>query len=465
MSNISPYLESYLPPGILELLRDIGERAVSGGERVYLVGGVVRDLLLGQPPPSPGGRELEGGGLSTIDYRLDLDLVVEGNAIALGRQIARVKNWRVRTHPRFRTAKLYQENLSLDLVTARSEVYARPGALPEVKPGTIEDDLWRRDFTINAMAVSLRPDSFGDLLDPHGGQGDLGEGLIRILHRGSFSDDPTRILRALRYEKRLNFHLEQDTEVLMRRHLDSLDTVTGERLWHELELILKEERPEKVLYRADELGVLQRIHPALRGDSWLAERFARARQSAVGRKVDSRQSTVNSHGGGEGLATNDYRLTTGPDYRLSIEVYLALLAYRLTGEEVEEYIARLKMPGWAARAGRDMVRMRQSLPSLASAGLRPSDIYRRLNRHLPQVIEAAAIASEQSVSPIVQQRLDLYLKRLRHVKPELRGDDLQSMGVPPGRKMGQILRALQAAKLDQMAASREEEEALVRRLL
>ncbi|MCL0065025.1 CCA tRNA nucleotidyltransferase [Dehalococcoidia bacterium] len=421
LSNISQYLESYLPPGILGLLRDIGETTVGGGERVYLAGGVVRDLLLlGEPSAPPP--------VSTGGASLDLDLVVEGNAIALGRRIARVKNWGIRTHPRFGTAKLYQENLSLDLVTARSETYARPGALPAVKPGTIEDDLRRRDFTINAMAVCLSGDSFGNLLDPHGGQGDLGRGLIRILHRGSFSDDPTRILRALRYEKRLNFHLEQDTEGLMRRHLDSLDTVTGERLWHELELILKEECPEKVLCRADELGVLQRLHPALQGDSWLAERFVHARR--IGEQ--------------------------SPPWH---EVYLALLIYRLTGEEVEGCITRLKMPGWAARAGRDMVRLRQSLSSLASAGLRPSEIYRQLNRHLPQVIEAAAIASEV---PIVRQRLDLYLKRLRHVKPELCGDDLRSMGVPPGRKMGRILRALQAAKLDQTVVTREDEEALVR---
>jgi tRNA nucleotidyltransferase (CCA-adding enzyme) len=412
LSNISQYLQSYLSPGILELIQDIGEIAIAGKQRVYLVGGVVRDLFGGQIGP-------------------DLDLVVEGDAIALGRQIAQVKNWELRTHPRFGTAKLYRENFILDLVMARSETYAQPGALPTVKPGTIEDDLRRRDFTINAMAVCLSPDSFGELLDPHGGQGDLEKGLIRVLHRGSFRDDPTRILRALRYEERLNFHLEQDTERLMQQHLDSLDTVTGERLWHELELILKEERPEKVLCRADELRVLQRLHPALQGDGWLVERFGRARK--IGEDSPSRP-----------------------------EVYLAILVYRLTGEEVEGCIARLKMPGWAAGTGRDMIRLRQSLSSLTSAKLRPSEIYRRLNRHLPHVIEAAAIASD---SPIIQQRLDLYLRRLRYVKPELGGDDLQGMGVPPGRKMGQILRALQVAKLDQIVTTYEEEERLVRSLL
>jgi len=113
--------------------------------------------------------------------------------------------------------------------------------------------------------------------DPHNGQSDLGKGLIRVLHRDSFADDPTRVLRALRCEKRLRFHLEQDTEDLLRRHLDNLDTVTGERLWHELELILKEERPEEILCRGEELRVLQRLHPALRGDGWLVDKFARYR--------------------------------------------------------------------------------------------------------------------------------------------------------------------------------------------
>ena len=264
MSNICQYLASYLPPGIFGLLRDIGETTVVGGQQVYLVGGMVRDLVLGKLnlDRSAVKREERLGEASatrsvgTGGANLDIDLVVEGDAIALARRIAKGKNWGLRTHPRFGTAKLLLENLGLDLVTARSEIYAHPGALPSVKPGTIEDDLRRRDFTINAMAVCITPDHFGELLDPHGGQGDLGRGLIRILHRDSFSDDPTRILRALRYEKRLNFNLEQDTEGLMRQHLDNLNTVTGERLWHELELILQEERPEKVLCRADELGVL-----------------------------------------------------------------------------------------------------------------------------------------------------------------------------------------------------------------
>jgi len=423
--NIARCLESCLPAETLELLRDIGETTLSGGQQVYLVGGTVRDLILGQTWSGT-----------------DLDLVVEGDAVELARRIAKGKNWGLRTHPRFGTAKLLLDNLGLDLVTARSEIYSQPGALPSVKRGTIEDDLRRRDFTINAMAVCITPDSFGLLIDPHGGGGDLGRGMIRILHRGSFVDDPTRILRALRYEKRLNFDLERDTEELMQLHLDSLNTVTGERMWHELELILREECPENALCRADELGVLQRLHPALQGDSWLYEMFRRIRKP----QVSSQQSAAGSPGRGGGLST---------------KVYLVLLMYRFNGEEVEGCISRLKMPGWAARAGRDMVRLRQSLPSLASAEIRPSDIYRLLNCHLPHVIEAMATASD---SPVVRERLQRFLGRLRYVKPELNGNDLQDMGVPSGRKMGRILRDLQSARLDQTVSSREEEEAMVRRL-
>ncbi len=439
LSNISQCLESSLPPGFLPQLRDIGASAVARGERVYLVGGVVRDLILGQRPldltavkrgewlaESPASPPVSAGGAD-----LDLDLVVEGDAIALGRRIARGKNWRLRTHPHFGTAKLYQEHFSIDLVMARSEIYPYPGALPAVKPGTIEEDLRRRDFTINSMAACISPDSFGELLDPHGGRSDLGKRLIRILHQASFADDPTRILRALRYEQRLKFHLEQDTEWLLRRHLDNLDTVTGERLWHELELILQEVRPEEVLCRAEELGVFHRLHPALRGDGWMANNFIRARTP---------------------VAESISRLA----------VYLALLVFRLTAEQIEGCIVRLKMPGWAARTGRDVAQLKQGLGALASTHLQPSNIYRRLKRHLPEVIEAAAIASD---SPLIQQRLELYLKKLRHIRPEISGDDLKLMGICPGRKMGQILRTLHDARLDQTVTSRAEEDALVRRSL
>ncbi|MDD5093521.1 MAG: hypothetical protein PHV74_03960 [Dehalococcoidia bacterium] len=376
------------------------------------MGGLVRDVLLCQSS-------------------LDLDIVVEGDAIGLARQIARDRDWTIRTHPRFGTAKLSMKEFGLDIAMARSETYQKPGALPVVKQGAILDDLLRRDFTINAMAARLNPGCFGELLDPYGGQGDLSKRIVRVLHQVSFIDDPTRILRALRYEQRLDFHLERNTEKLIRQDLDNLDAVTGERLWHELELILEEKHPEKAICRADELGVLQKLYPALRGDGWLREKFAQAR--------------------------------TGGDGPLSLSgIYLALLAYRVDPEDIPVFISRLKMPGWAARIVRDVPRIRQGMSSLAALEIRPSEIYRRLEHQIPEVIKAAAVAAD---SLVVRERLELYLNSLRAIKPSLSGDDLQEMGVKPRGELGRILRVLRDARLDHEVTLRVEEEALVRRLL
>ncbi|MCK5124542.1 MAG: hypothetical protein KAQ82_04875, partial [Dehalococcoidia bacterium] len=196
--NLARQIEQYLPRQLLELVNDISRQAAERGERVYLVGGVVRDLLLGYP-------------------NLDLDLVVEGDAVKLAQQVAETSQAKLLAHHRFGTAKLRYENFTMDLATARKETYAKPGALPTVTPGTLKDDLVRRDFSINAMAISLASDDYEELVDPYQGKNDLEHRLIRILHPGSFSNDATRILRAVRYEQRLGFELETLTAQLLKR--------------------------------------------------------------------------------------------------------------------------------------------------------------------------------------------------------------------------------------------------------
>lgn len=404
-------LESHFPEELVSLLRAGGDLASPYGWSLYLVGGAVRDLLLKRPS-------------------LDLDLVLEGDAIALARKLAEIRGGEVVAHPRFGTAKFRQERLTLDLATARCESYPRPGALPVVEPGTIDDDLLRRDFSINAMAIELNPVHFGRLLDPYRGRSDLNQGLIRVLHEKSFSDDPTRSLRALRYEQRLGFKLEARTEEWMRRDLPVIDAVTGERLRHELELILSEEKPEKTLSRAHELGVLQMLHPALKGDGWVRDRFEQARKASAPQP--------------------------------SPALYLAILAYPLSEEENESLLARLKIRGEIARALRYVVKLRQAAPSLARTQLAPSAIYHLLKKHSPVAISAAAIATD---SKAVRQQLELYLTELRHIKPALNGDDLKEMGIPPGRKLGQVLRALHDARLDGKVQTRQEEEELALRLI
>ena len=405
-------LEKHFPVELVSLLRAAGDLAWSRGWNLYLVGGAVRDLFLARP-------------------NLDLDLVLEGDAIALARNLAEIRGGEVVAHPRFGTAKFRQQRISLDLATARSESYPKPGALPVVTPGTIGEDLFRRDFSINAMAIHLDPIHFGALLDPYGGRGDLDRGLIRVLHEKSFSDDPTRMLRALRYEQRLGFHLEPNTEQLLRRDAAVMDEVSGERLWHELELILNEQCPEKVLSRADELGVLQKLHPSLKGNGWLRNRFEQARKASAAAKP-------------------------------SPALYLALLAYRLSEEENEDLLARLRIRGEIAKVTRQTIKLKQVLSALTSPRLAPSAIYHLVQTYSPESISAAALASD---SRLVRQRLKLYLTELHHIRPALSGDDLQAMGISPGRKLGQVLRALLDAKLDGKVQTREQEEELARGLL
>jgi tRNA nucleotidyltransferase (CCA-adding enzyme) len=403
--NLSPQLEQRLPSESLDLIRAAGELARELG--LYLVGGVVRDLLLGRAT-------------------FDLDLVVEGDAPKLANLLAQRKGGQIVVHRRFGTAKFRCQDLSIDLATARAETYAHPGALPTVRPGSINDDLLRRDFTINAMAIHLDPDNFGKLVDPFGGEKDLGHKLVRILHEKSFVDDATRMLRAIRYEQRFDFQLETTTAQLLRRDLAMLHTISGDRIRHELELIFKEEHPEKPLQRAAELGLLQEIHPSLKGDGWLRGKFQQARSIT---------------------------------YPTPLGLYFSLLVYHLSQEEGEDFITRLRIPGATARAVRDTLRLKENLLPLTSPELSPSAIYRLLQDYSPTSILTCAIASE---SALIMERLHLYLNKLRYVKTSLNGRTLQQMGISPGPRLGEILRQLHDAKLDQRVKTRAEEMELVR---
>ena len=412
MINIGKSIEAYLPPEILALVKAAGQIAVSKGQRAYLVGGVVRDLFL-------------------KCRNTDLDLVVEGDAPSLARQLAKGRGGKLVTHPRFGTATFRQGAFSLDLVTARSETYAEPGALPTVKPGNIQDDLFRRDFSINAMAASIDPARFGDLVDPYGGKSDLDRHLVRVLHQRSFKDDPTRVWRALRYEQRLGFRLEFDTAGLLRRDAAMMERISGDRLRHELERILEEDYPEKVFYRAERLGVLRQFNPALEGNGWLGEHFDMAREASGSSKPD-------------------------------INLYLALLVWRINDDALKAFTERLKFGGEAARVLRDIPGLKQALPALTSSELTPSSVYHILERHRSETMLAAALVTD---SALVRQRLELYLSTLRFVETSLSGNDLKKMGVAEGKRMGALLKALKEARLDGKVTTREGERKLVRRWL
>lgn len=409
-ANLIVKLRRSLPQAPRNVLAALERTAPRLGVTLYLVGGPVRDLLLGRAT-------------------LDLDLTVEGDAPTLARQAAAALGARCLVHPAFLTATIKGQGFALDLATARAESYQRPGALPTVRPATIREDLLRRDFTINAMALALSGPRKGELLDPCGGQSDLEAGLIRALHQQSFQDDATRILRAARYEARFRFRLEERTLAWIRRDVGFLDTISGPRIRQELARILQEEEPERALRRLEDLGALRAIHPALSFPPERAEAFARLRQL-----LPSALPTA----------------------------YWPLLAWPLPEGEAASLAARLALPRAQAQALAALPRLQQAARDMARPDLRPSQAVEALAPYPPAAIAALAAASKDE---IVRDRCLAYLRRWRYVKPALDGHALLAMGLPPGPRVGEVLRRLRTAKLDGEVKSKRQEERLVRELL
>lgn len=400
-----PYLlDKLLSAEVRTLLSQLVSVAERSGHPLYLVGGTVRDMLLGQPPG-------------------DLDLVVEGDVPALAREAAKEVGGQVLAHSQFGTATLKLGDIRIDLATARTETYARPGALPQVRAGTLQDDLVRRDFTINAMAVALSGVDRGLLVDPFGGQHDLKDGLVRVLHDRSFVDDPTRILRGIRYEQRLGFRFEEGTLHLLQDALDRrcLSTVTGDRLRHELEKMLEEPEPLKTLLRARELGVFVGLYPALRDAPYLSK--------LEDKRVDDPL------------------------------VYLAVLAYGLDPRYRAGFVFRLNMPLRWEKVVNDTLTLRSMEPDLADAEMSPLELCHKLDPLSEASLQAALLVMDDGPA---KANLARYVNELRYVKPLLNGDDLLLLGIPEGPMIGEALEMLRLARLEGRARTRRDEVALVR---
>lgn len=411
-TSAPPLVDKFLADLPTPMATVLTETITTAGRRhlaLYLVGGSVRDLLLNRSCSN-----------------LDLDLVVEGSVDSLAEDVASTVGGRLVAHRRFGTAILRGPGFRADLAQARGERYRRPGALPSVYSTGIDEDLARRDFSVNALALGLTGEHAGQLLDPHDGRRDLAKRQLRVLHDASFQDDATRILRGLRYEGRLGFRFEARTRHLLQRDLSYLDTISGPRLRRELLAMLEEEHPERILARAQALGVLPALHPALSFD----------RRRAVA------------------LAAAHHR----PLAPLA-EVCLCLLTARASPDEVEDASSRLALGRPSARALRDSLRLREEAPRLAELAIRPSQVAAIL-----EPISAAAVVARALLEPagITRRRLRRYLAEWRHVRVALTGRDLQALGVAPGPPMGRMLVRLQAARLDGEAHRREDEVRLVR---
>ncbi len=431
--QIQAQLTQALPAQTLALVRQAAQSAQEMGYSLYFVGGLVRDLLLGTPI-------------------VDVDLVVEGDAIRLTRHLAKQFGGRVVAHSRFGTAKwLLSERVwrqvagstpasktvrSIDFVTARTEFYTHPTALPEIEQSSIKQDLHRRDFTINTLAIRLDPPHWGKLLDFYGGVADLENKVIRVLHSLSFVDDPTRILRAARLEMRLGFELDPLSARLITNALPLLSRTSPERIRHELSLILEEQEPERALCRLTQLGVLPQIHPNLRCNRWLTVRFRAVREEL--------QSEV---------------------WKLEAEdrlfVYLGLLLYHMKPAALRTVIETLRVPRTEADDLLLLPELHNALRQIRRANT-PSHIYRLLEYYPARLLAVAWVASRRSE---VRTRLLRFQTEYRHVKIAMTGDDLKEMGLRPGPLFGHLLGELRDAHLDGRVTSREEEEALLQRLL
>jgi tRNA nucleotidyltransferase (CCA-adding enzyme) len=421
--NLIGKLRAQLSVEAQDLLDALQRLAEKRGAALYLVGGPLRDLLLGRPS-------------------IDLDIAVEGDAMALAREIANAIGGRAVTHPAFLTATVRIPGFHLDLITARSETYARPGDLPTVRPATIHEDLLRRDFTINALALHLNGPDEGEILDPTGGLADLDARRIRTLHERSFQDDATRILRAFRYAVRLGFEIEPETLACLKRDLPYLDPISSARLHHEFARILVEETPEETLSRLHEAGVLAAIHPALRFERDHAEAFARLRDLTP---TGSRAAY---------WPVLAWRLSEGEAAALARR--LALTRGQRVAVEAMPTLDRLASPPSSVAQGPSPE------PSLHDPHLKRSAIAEMLSPFpLPALWALAALADD----PTVRDCLLDYLTSARHERPHLTGDDLLALGVPRGPELGEILSRLRGAKLDGEIISRQDEETYVQRML
>ncbi len=387
--------------------------AVREGEGIYLVGGTVRDILLDEPG-------------------FDVDLAVEGDGVRFAEALARRIGGRVRSHDAFGTAVVEHGDAErVDVVTARRERYEAPAALPAVEPGTIDDDLARRDFTINAMAASLGADDLGRVVDPFDGRADLEARTIRVLHDRSFVDDPTRIFRAIRYASRYGFALDDDTLDLARSAIDDglVARLTPARLRDELVLLLDEPHAPASIRQLGELGADRAIHPRLVADDRAAELFERL----------------------ESLR-DEYRLPL-PSWRLG----LAALARDL-GEDVRPWLDALALRRQDARAVAAAVTAGPLLAEKVDEVATPADVV-ALAEPYPE--DAPLMALALAGTPALRD----YFERLRSVRLEVDGTDLAGLGLAESPRVGEVLAELRRRKLNGELDGRDSELAAARELL
>lgn len=437
--SLAANLETALPEERLKLLQCVAAEAEARKDALYIVGGFVRDLILGEP---------------SVDY----DLVVEGDAIGLAQSLAEKYGGRVSSHRRFGTAKWSIEAdhkallgrldleardakelpKTLDFVSARTEFYPHPTALPSVRSGSIKLDLHRRDFTINTLALRLDGSHYGQLLDHWGGGRDLREGRIRVLHSLSFMDDPTRMLRAVRLEQRLGFKIEARTLELLEAALPLLDRVSGKRIRSEIDLIFEEDELLEIMDRLGDLGLLGAIHPSLPWNREVRGRFVNA---------------------GPFEPPERWQLNEVPE-----RAYLlyAVWFVELDPDRALQIAKRLAFPGSLREDILAVCQLYRVVDTLGR-GTPTSEFVRIFDLYPERALVAAWLSLEGRVD--LRQAIEDYLATWRFISPTIDGDALRAKGLKPGPRYTQILGSLRDAWLDGKIQSPEEEHNLLETML
>ncbi|BCS87177.1 CBS domain-containing protein [Pseudodesulfovibrio sediminis] len=417
--NIGAQVKNRLPEDMLDLLQTAGELGTDIGWNVYVVGGFVRDILLGRP-------------------NQDLDLVVEGDGIQFAKKLAGILGGRVKAHSKFKTAVVILQNgQRVDVATARLEYYEYPAALPTVELSSIKMDLYRRDFTVNALALRINPNRFGQLVDFFGAERDIRNRTIRVLHSLSFVEDPTRILRAIRFERRFDFQIGGQTMRLIKNalNLELFSKLSGSRVMHELQLIMNEEDPLSCLLRMQELGIMEAIHPLLK----------------INRdRVQVLTELVKVH--------NWYKLLYLEPEIVPWKLYILGLTMGVKRDQIGKITKRLY---FTKKEEREFLQLRDQIGDglMKLMGWREgksklSKLYSILH-YIP--VEGVLFMMARSRKEYIRRNISQYLSRLQSLEVEINGKDLQAMGIEPGPIYTVILDKLLIAKIDGRIETREEQ--------
>jgi tRNA nucleotidyltransferase (CCA-adding enzyme) len=384
-------------PGMERLLP-----ALDGLPPTYLVGGSVRDLLLGRPAGD------------------HLDLAVEGDARSVARALVDRLAGESREFERFGTAVVDVDGFEYDMATTRRETYDAPGALPSVEAAALPEDLRRRDFAVNAMAIALKGDDLGHLYDPHGGLSDLDARVLRVLHERSLSDDPTRLLRGVRFEARLHFGLEHDTEVQAREAVASgaLATVSADRVGRELMKLLAEDASRTAVRRLKELEIDRALHPALAPDPELVASAALGAVTLGANRVTAQLAAM---------------VVDDPQ---ELDLWVTGLPLEARDRDAVSRAARVAPRLSAALRERDHT---------------PSELRELLGQEPPEAL-ALALALGAPAEPLLR-----WAAELSGVRLEIGGADLLAAGIPEGPAIGRALEETLRRKLDGLVAGRDEE--------